>query len=66
MTTENNSRNFTDEDLQALIDMFWKRVQQEVGKGILKGLWAAIIGFVIGACALGMALKFKVFGVVPH
>ncbi len=45
-------RNFTDADLKALIDLFWAKVQEEVGKGILKGIWSAIVGFCIGAAAL--------------
>lgn len=57
-----STRNFTDADLEALIDMFWKKVQQEVGSGILKGLWSALVGFVIGACALGLAIKLKLVG----
>jgi hypothetical protein len=59
-----NQRNFTDADLEALIDMFWRKIQQEVGGGILKGLWTSLIGFVIGACALGLAIKMKLV-VVP-
>lgn len=58
-----SDRNFTDGDLEALIDMFWRKVQQEVGQGILKGLWSAFIGFVIGAAALGLAIKMKLIGV---
>ena len=57
-----SDRNFTDADIEAMIDMFWKKVQEEVGKGILKGLWSALIGVVIGACALGLAIKFKLVG----
>jgi hypothetical protein len=52
-------RNFTDADLEALMDFFWRKIQQEVGSGILKGLWTSLIGVVIGACALGLAIKMK-------
>jgi hypothetical protein len=57
-----SDRNFTDADLAALIDLFWAKVQEEVGKGILKGLWSAFVGFVIGAAALGLAIKMKLVG----
>jgi hypothetical protein len=54
-----DERIFTDADLERLIELFWAKIQREVGKGILKGLWSAFIGFIIGACAIGLAAKFK-------
>ena len=57
-----SERNFTDDDLKRLIDLFWAKVQEEVGKGVLKGLWSALVGFIIGACALGLAIKLKLIG----
>lgn len=57
-----SDRNFTDADIEALINFFWKKVQQEVGGGILKALWTSLITFTLGALALGLAIKFKIVG----
>ena len=54
-------RKFTDADIRRGIEIFFEIVQQEVGKGIMKGLWAAFVGLIVGATAVGLAVKFNLF-----
>lgn len=61
--TENpkEPRIFTDADLEALIDLFFMRIQREMGRGILKAVWVAFLGACVSAMAVGLLLKYRVF-----
>lgn len=63
--TDNNeqNRNFSDEDLQALIEIFWHKIQREIGKSILSAVGGTIVTAVIAAVAFVLAIKFKFLGV---
>lgn len=58
---DSEERKFSDADIRRGIEIFFEIIQQEVGKGIMKGLWASIVGFVIGAFAIGLAVKLNLF-----
>lgn len=54
-------RNLTDDDVKALVDELEKRLEQQVGKGLIGLLWkAAVLGF-LALAAYGFLRGDKFF-----
>lgn len=52
-------RNFTDADIRRAIEILFEYLDQQIGKGIRKALWSGLLALLVGAAALGLAIKFQ-------
>ncbi len=59
MSEQEPARNFTDADIRRAIELLFEYLDQEIGKGIRRAMWSAFLAFLVGAAALGLAVKFK-------
>ena len=54
-----DTRNFTDDDIRRAIELLFEYVDQQIGKGIRKAIWSGLLALLVGAAALGLAIKFQ-------
>jgi len=52
-------RNFTDADIRRAMEILFEYIDQQIGKGIRKALWSSLLALLVGAAALGLAIKFQ-------